>query len=87
MKDKEIELEYIFGGFYQQQFAVGVNEVTRGLERMPPNRGDEKSPVELVGKNFNDSEARCGYFQVGCCVHLTSTLSLLRKVFVSYLLY
>ncbi|KAG6430640.1 hypothetical protein SASPL_108712 [Salvia splendens] len=35
----------------KQQFAVGVNEVTRGLERMPPNRGDEKS---LVGKNVDD---------------------------------
>ncbi|KAG6427617.1 hypothetical protein SASPL_111863 [Salvia splendens] len=45
----------------KQQFAVGVNEVTRGLERMPPNRGDEKSPV---GKNVDDGEARCGYFQV-----------------------
>ncbi|XP_047962983.1 uncharacterized protein LOC125207617 [Salvia hispanica] len=41
----------------KQQFAVGVNEVTRGLERMPPNRGDEKS-VDDGG------EARCGYFQV-----------------------
>ena len=40
---------------------MGVNEVTRGLERMPPNRGDEKS-VDDGG------EARCGYFQVGCSV-------------------
>ncbi|XP_057808011.1 uncharacterized protein LOC131022509 isoform X2 [Salvia miltiorrhiza] len=44
----------------KQQFAVGVNEVTRGLERMPPNRGAESSLVELFGKNVDGD----GYFQV-----------------------
>lgn len=40
----------------KQQFAVGVNEVTRGLERMPLSR-------EQFGTNVDDTESRCGYFQ------------------------
>lgn len=43
----------------KQQFAVGVNEVTRGLERTPPNI----TPDKQFGMNVDDSEARHGYFQ------------------------
>lgn len=55
-------------GVHQQQFAVGVNEVTRGLERMPPSI----SPGEQLGMNVDDGEARGGFFQVSCRVKLYS---------------
>lgn len=57
---------------------MGVNEVTRGLERMPPNI----SPDKQFGMNVDDSEARHGYFQVACYVKLYFVC-----VFVTYLLF
>ncbi|KAF8042957.1 hypothetical protein BT93_A1326 [Corymbia citriodora subsp. variegata] len=40
----------------KQQFAIGVNEVTRLLERMPPSNGADASPLEsLVSGNDNAS--------------------------------
>ncbi|KAK6134100.1 hypothetical protein DH2020_032158 [Rehmannia glutinosa] len=38
----------------KQQFAVGVNEVTRALERMPPNHGTNLSSDEHFPTNVDD---------------------------------
>lgn len=56
-------------GIYQQHFAVGVNEVTRALERMPPNHGTKISSEEHFRTNVGDSEAPCVYLQVAGCVN------------------
>ncbi|PIN10245.1 60S ribosomal protein 15.5kD/SNU13, NHP2/L7A family [Handroanthus impetiginosus] len=45
-KALEPALPYKF--WIKQQFAVGVNEVTRVLERMPPNRGTKISSEEHI---------------------------------------
>ncbi|KAI3456814.1 hypothetical protein Pfo_013477 [Paulownia fortunei] len=47
----------------KQQFAVGVNEVTRALERMPPNCGTKISSEEHFLTNGDDSKAPCVYLQ------------------------
>ncbi|XP_073316327.1 uncharacterized protein [Primulina huaijiensis] len=47
----------------KQQFSVGVNEVTRVLERMPPKRGMAGSSEESSSPNHDDSKAPRLYLQ------------------------
>ncbi|XP_075494017.1 uncharacterized protein LOC142531678 isoform X1 [Primulina tabacum] len=47
----------------KQQFSVGVNEVTRVLERMPPRRGMAGSSEESPSPNHDDSKAPRLYLQ------------------------
>ncbi|KAL7130804.1 hypothetical protein ABFS83_13G157500 [Erythranthe nasuta] len=47
----------------KQQFAVGVNEVTRVLERMTPNRGGTISSDEHFMMNGGDRKPPCVDFQ------------------------
>ncbi|XP_051125758.1 uncharacterized protein LOC127247784 [Andrographis paniculata] len=47
----------------KKHFAVGVNEVTRVLERMPPNYESRISSEEQLQTNCNDSKPTCAYLQ------------------------
>ncbi|KAL8462244.1 hypothetical protein ACS0TY_033336 [Phlomoides rotata] len=52
----------------KQQFAVGVNEVTRTLERMPFYHGNNSSE-EHFPVNRDDAKAPGVHLQVACCVN------------------